>query len=155
MRMDDRIQYFFICPNTVECELKRTCLFVCFLLFQFCFLLVVFCLKICLLFFFPSQVTLATLSVLFWMLLKAVPQQNHSSHSAFPSALQFVWVFAFALGSSFFSSGLKKKKQTSEGSLTSSIIYLDIRIIFLTAGVMQFWSRLSRDFYRVSITREF
>lgn len=44
---------------------------------------------------------------------------------------------------------------TSEGSLTSSVIYLNTRIIFLAPGVMESWGRLSRDFYRVPITGAF
>lgn len=100
----DTIQYFFdaiftenlqrpICPNTVGLRQKR----------GFCGLLsptlvsfqVAICLKIYSFISFPRHVTPASLSVFFLLLLEAVSQQNNPRHSAFPSALQFLWLFVF------------------------------------------------------------
>lgn len=102
----DTIQYFCnidaiftenlqrpICPNTVGLQQKR----------GFCGLLsltlvsfqVAICLKIYSFISFPRHVTPASLSVFFLLLLEAVSQQNNPRHSAFPSALQFLWLFVF------------------------------------------------------------
>lgn len=128
-RMDDRIQYFFdaifaenlqslICPNTIGLEQKRACLFVYFLLFQFCFLLGSILFENLFTFFFPQ----AGRSSHFFSFLNALdgrsPAKSFQSFS-FPLRLTihlaiclcFAWPLHLLQVVAFFPLALKKKKK--------------------------------------------